>query len=251
MKLEVHIELEDKMTKTISVLKEELSVIRAGRANPAMLDKISVDYYGSQTPLKQMAGISSPDPRTIVIQPWDKTALKEIEKAILASDLGFNPSNDGEVIRINIPQLTEERRKELKYKVGTMIEVPRAVVLSKEIGEKAEFFSYGTNDLTQMTFGMSRDDSSKFLDDYLNNNVLTEDPFKHIDEKGVGQLIILSKELGRRANPNLELGICGEHGGDPQSIEFFNKIGLDYVSCSPYRIPIAKLAAAQAVVKSK
>ena len=113
MKLEVHIELEDKMTKTISVLKEELSVIRAGRANPAMLDKISVDYYGSQTPLKQMAGISSPDPRTIVIQPWDKTALKEIEKAILASDLGFNPSNDGEVIRINIPQLTEERRKEL------------------------------------------------------------------------------------------------------------------------------------------
>ena len=113
MKLEVHIELEDKMTKTISVLKEELGVIRAGRANPAMLDKISVDYYGSQTPLKQMAGISSPDPRTIVIQPWDKTALKEIEKAILASDLGFNPSNDGEVIRINIPQLTEERRKEL------------------------------------------------------------------------------------------------------------------------------------------
>ena len=111
MKLEVHIELEDKMTKTISVLKEELSVIRAGRANPAMLDKISVDYYGSQTPLKQMAGISSPDPRTIVIQPWDKTALKEIEKAILESDFGFNPSNDGEVIRINIPQFTEERRK--------------------------------------------------------------------------------------------------------------------------------------------
>ena len=146
-------------------------------------------------------------------------------------------------------KVMEERRKELKYKVGTMIEVPRAVVLSREIGEKAEFFSYGTNDLTQMTFGMSRDDSSKFLDDYLNNNILSEDPFKHIDEKGVGQLIILSKELGRRANPNLELGICGEHGGDPQSIEFFNKIGLDYVSCSPYRIPIAKLAAAQAEIK--
>ena len=148
-------------------------------------------------------------------------------------------------------KVMEERRKELKYKVGTMIEVPRAVVLSREIGEKAEFFSYGTNDLTQMTFGMSRDDSSKFLDDYLNNNILTEDPFKHIDEKGVGQLIILSKELGRRVNPNLELGICGEHGGDPQSIEFFNKIGLDYVSCSPYRIPIAKLAAAQAEIKAK
>ena len=147
-------------------------------------------------------------------------------------------------------KVMEERGKELKYKVGTMIEVPRAVVLSREIGEKAEFFSYGTNDLTQMTFGMSRDDSSKFLDDYLNNNILSEDPFKHIDEKGVGQLIILSKELGRRANPNLELGICGEHGGDPESIEFFNKIGLDYVSCSPYRIPIAKLAAAQAAIKS-
>ena len=148
-------------------------------------------------------------------------------------------------------KVMEERGKELKYKVGTMIEVPRAVVLSREIGEKAEFFSYGTNDLTQMTFGMSRDDSSKFLDDYLNNNILSEDPFKHIDEKGVGQLIILSKELGRRANPNLELGICGEHGGDPESIEFFNKIGLDYVSCSPYRIPIAKLAAAQAEINNK
>jgi hypothetical protein len=148
-------------------------------------------------------------------------------------------------------KVMEERGKELKYKVGTMIEVPRAVVLSREIGEKAEFFSYGTNDLTQMTFGMSRDDSSKFLDDYLNNNILSEDPFKHIDEKGVGQLIILSKELGKRANPNLELGICGEHGGDPESIEFFNKIGLDYVSCSPYRIPIAKLAAAQAEINNK
>ena len=148
-------------------------------------------------------------------------------------------------------KVMEERGKELKYKVGTMIEVPRAVVLSREIGEKAEFFSYGTNDLTQMTFGMSRDDSSKFLDDYLNNNILSEDPFKHIDETGVGQLIILSKELGRRANPNLELGICGEHGGDPESIEFFNKIGIDYVSCSPYRIPIAKLAAAQAEIKLK
>lgn len=113
MRLDVHIELEDKMTKTISVLKQELGVIRAGRANPAMLDKVSVDYYGSPTPLKQMAGVSSPDPRTIMIQPWDKTVLKDIEKAILSSDLGFNPSNDGEVIRISIPQLTEERRKEL------------------------------------------------------------------------------------------------------------------------------------------
>ena len=155
------------------------------------------------------------------------------------------------IIEEEAKKVMEERGKELKYKVGTMIEVPRAVVLSREIGEKAEFFSYGTNDLTQMTFGMSRDDSSKFLDDYLNNNILSEDPFKHIDETGVGQLIILSKELGRRANPNLELGICGEHGGDPESIEFFNKIGLDYVSCSPYRIPIAKLAAAQAEIKLK
>lgn len=113
MSLEVHDILKEKMQKTIGVLKEDLGVIRAGRANPSILDKIVVDYYGTPTPLKQMAGISATDPRTITVQPWDKSALKNIEKAILSSDLGFNPTNDGSVIRINVPQLTEERRKEL------------------------------------------------------------------------------------------------------------------------------------------
>ncbi len=113
MKLDIHKKLEEKMEKTISVLKDELLTIRAGRANPNMLDRVMVDYYGTMTPLKQMAGVSSPEPRTILIQPWDKSAMASIEKAILSSDLGFNPTNDGNSIRINIPQLTEERRKEL------------------------------------------------------------------------------------------------------------------------------------------
>ena len=113
MKIEVHIKLEEKMEKTINVLKEELSVIRAGRANPALLDKIVVDYYGTPTPLKQMAGISAPEPRMILVQPWDKSSMKAIEKAIQISDMGFNPTNDGTQIRIAVPQLTEERRKEL------------------------------------------------------------------------------------------------------------------------------------------
>jgi len=118
MSLNVHKELNEKMEKTLSVLKEELAVIRAGRANPKMLDKVVVDYYGTPTPLKQMAGVSSPEPRVILVQPWDMSALKDIEKAIMSSDLGFNPTNDGKVIRISIPQLTEERRKELVKLVG-------------------------------------------------------------------------------------------------------------------------------------
>lgn len=138
---------------------------------------------------------------------------------------------------------------ELSYLMGTMIELPRAALTADRMAVQAEFFSFGTNDLTQMTFGMSRDDAGGFLPQYLEKKVLESDPFEHFDAVGTGRLVEIAVKLGRQANPNLHLGVCGEHGGDPVSIEFFHKTGLDYVSCSPYRVPIARLAAAQAAIK--
>jgi len=145
----------------------------------------------------------------------------------------------------------EEKGVKIEYKVGTMIEVPRAALTADEIAKEAEFFSFGTNDLTQMTYGFSRDDIGKFLDDYFEKKIFETDPFARLDEKGVGKLIKMAAELGRSTRPDIKLGICGEHGGDPSSIEFCHNVGLDYVSCSPFRVPIARLAAAQAQVKSK
>jgi pyruvate,orthophosphate dikinase len=136
----------------------------------------------------------------------------------------------------------------VRYMVGTMIELPRAALVADEIAKEAEFFSFGTNDLTQTTYGFSRDDSGKFLEAYTKQGVLEHDPFAVLDRAGVGQLIQITKERGRKANPKLEVGICGEHGGDPSSVEFCHQVGLDYVSCSPYRVPIARLAAAQAAL---
>jgi pyruvate,orthophosphate dikinase len=130
--------------------------------------------------------------------------------------------------------------------VGTMIEIPRAALTADEIAQTAEFFSFGTNDLTQMTYGFSRDDIGTFLPDYIEKKILTRDPFESIDQVGVGQLVRLATERGRATNPKLKVGVCGEHGGDPDSIRFFHSVGLDYVSCSPYRVPVARLAAAQA-----
>ena len=127
-----------------------------------------------------------------------------------------------------------------------MIEIPRAALLADEIATEAEFFSYGTNDLTQMTFGFSRDDAGKFLGEYESKKIFDFNPFSKLDQNGVGKLIKMSFELGRKSNPHLHVGICGEHGGDPETIEFLNEIGIDYVSCSPFRVPIARLAAAQA-----
>ena len=138
---------------------------------------------------------------------------------------------------------------DLKYKIGTMIELPRAAMTADEIAVEADFFSFGTNDLTQTAFGLSRDDSGSFLNEYLEKGLLAHDPFVSVDQDGVGQLISIAVEKGRKVKPNIHLGICGEHGGDPASINFFNKIGLDYVSCSPYRVPTAILAAAQAVIQ--
>ena len=140
---------------------------------------------------------------------------------------------------------------EMKYQVGTMIEIPRAALTADEIAKEAEFFSFGTNDLTQMTFGFSRDDAGKFLPAYYENKIYEEDPFKTLDQKGVGQLIKMAAEKGRSTRPELHLGVCGETGGDPKSIEFYNAVGLDYVSCSPFRVPVARLAAAQAAIKAK
>ena len=140
---------------------------------------------------------------------------------------------------------------DLKYKVGTMIEIPRAALLADEIAEEAEFFSFGTNDLTQMTFGFSRDDAGKFLESYYENKIYESDPFAKLDQKGVGQLIEMAAKKGKATRPDIHLGICGEHGGDPSSVEFCYRAGLDYVSCSPFRVPIARLAAAQAVLKDK
>ena len=145
----------------------------------------------------------------------------------------------------------EEKGKKIDYKVGTMIEVPRAAVMADEIAKEAEFFSFGTNDLTQMTFGFSRDDAGKFLDDYYTKKIYESDPFAKLDQDGVGKLVKMAVELGRQTRPDIKLGICGEHGGDPSTVEFCDSLGLNYVSCSPFRVPIARLAAAHAVVKSK
>lgn len=139
----------------------------------------------------------------------------------------------------------------LHYKVGTMIEIPRAAVLADEIAEEGEFFSFGTNDLTQMTFGFSRDDATKFLPHYYSSKIYLNDPFARVDQNGVGKLIKMAVDLGKTKRPDLKTGVCGEHGGDPSSIEFFHKVGLTYVSCSPYRVPIARLAAAQAAIRNK
>ncbi|MCI6359118.1 MAG: pyruvate, phosphate dikinase [Clostridiales bacterium] len=147
-------------------------------------------------------------------------------------------------------ELIQAAGSNMTYTVGTMIEIPRAALTANEIAKEAEFFSFGTNDLTQMTFGFSRDDAGKFLDAYYNAKIYESDPFARLDQNGVGRLVEMAAKLGRQTRPDLHLGICGEHGGDPSSVEFFHNVGLDYVSCSPFRVPIARLAAAQAAIKN-
>ena len=146
-------------------------------------------------------------------------------------------------------KLIAEAGSSMKYKVGTMIEIPRAALTADEIAKEADFFSFGTNDLTQMTFGFSRDDAGKFLGAYYDKKIYESDPFARLDQAGVGKLVSMAAKMGRETNPHIHLGICGEHGGDPTSVEFCHKVGLDYVSCSPFRVPIARLAAAQAAIK--
>ena len=155
-----------------------------------------------------------------------------------------------EIIRRIATKVQEEKGVKVDYLVGTMIEIPRAALTANEIAKHAEFFSFGTNDLTQMTFGYSRDDAGKFLPIYIQKGILKHDPFQVLEQTGVGQLVEMGTSKGRAVNPNLKVGICGEHGGEPSSVEFCHKVGLDYVSCSPFRVPIARLAAAQAVLKN-
>ncbi|MEG1891388.1 MAG: pyruvate, phosphate dikinase [Clostridia bacterium] len=155
------------------------------------------------------------------------------------------------VVVDTIEKVFAEQGMTLEYHIGTMIEIPRAAVTADEIAKEAEFFSFGTNDLTQMTFGFSRDDAGKFLNSYYDTKIFESDPFARLDQNGVGKLVQLAAKLGRETRPNIKLGICGEHGGDPSTIEFCHNIGLNYVSCSPFRVPIARLAAAHAAIKSK
>ena len=155
-----------------------------------------------------------------------------------------------EVIRRTALTVFAERGEQVEYLLGTMIETPRAAVIADSIGKQAEFFSFGTNDLTQMTLGFSRDDAGKFLPDYLKKGIYERDPFRSIDQKGVGVLVEMAVRKGREVRPGIEIGVCGEHGGDPDSVKFFHRVGLDYVSCSPFRVPIARLAAAQAAISA-
>ena len=140
------------------------------------------------------------------------------------------------------------KKTKVEYLVGTMIEIPRAALVADQIAESAEFFSFGTNDLTQMTFGYSRDDAGKFLGEYVDKGILGDDPFQSLDQEGVGQLVEAGTKGGRKARKSLKVGICGEHGGDPKSVDFCHNVGMNYVSCSPFRVPIARLAAAQAAL---
>jgi pyruvate,orthophosphate dikinase len=165
----------------------------------------------------------------------------------------LNELKDQSAIAKNVYQevLVKYGLREIKHMFGTMIEIPRACIVAGELAQVAQFFSFGTNDLTQMGFGFSRDDIGGFLPDYVKKGILPEDPFQSIDQKGIGELIKMGIERGRKARKGLEVGICGEHGGEPRSVEFCHVVGMDYVSCSPFRVPIAKLAAAQAALKEK
>ena len=185
----------------------------------------------------------------INVQKEGKTVIPEIMIPLIGT------TNELKYVKNIVVTTAEKIIKEagvtVKYKIGTMIEIPRAALTADEIAKEAEFFSFGTNDLTQMTFGFSRDDASKFLNDYYKKKILEQDPFATIDQEGVGKLVAMAAELGRKTRPSIHLGICGEHGGDPKSIEFCHKVGLDYVSCSPYRVPVARLAAAIAAINNK
>ena len=157
--------------------------------------------------------------------------------------------NQADVINTTAAKVFEEKGDSVIYKVGTMIEVPRAALTANEIAEVAEFFSFGTNDLTQMTFGFSRDDAPKFLKFYKEHGIIKVDPFEVLDQTGVGQLVEMGVKKGRATRPDLKVGICGEHGGEPSSVKFCANLGMNYVSCSPFRVPIARVAAAQAAIE--
>jgi pyruvate,orthophosphate dikinase len=182
-----------------------------------------------------------------IVKKEGVTVLPEVMVPLIGKVEEFE--NQKKVIDKAAKEVFAQAGIKVDYMVGTMIEIPRACVVADKIAEVAEFFSFGTNDLTQMAFGYSRDDAGKFIADYLQRGILTDDPFQSIDVEGVGEMVKMGVQKGRSANPKLKIGICGEHGGDPRSVEFCHKVGMNYVSCSPFRVPVARLAAAQAVVK--
>jgi pyruvate,orthophosphate dikinase len=178
-----------------------------------------------------------------------KAVFPEVMVPLIGSAMEFD--NQKEIIHRVAEEVLTQAKLNVKYLVGCMIEVPRATICAGEIAASSQFFSFGTNDLTQMTYGFSRDDINKFLPSYVQSGILKQDPFSTIDESGVGELVEMAFQRGREQNPGLKVGICGEHGGDPASVRFFDKVGLDYVSCSPYRVLTARLAAAQSAIASE
>jgi pyruvate,orthophosphate dikinase len=180
-----------------------------------------------------------------------KKAGVDVKPEIMIPLVGFKAELDfnTEIVRKVAKETMDKYGVQVDYKLGTMIEVPRGAVTADKVAETAEFFSFGTNDLTQMTLGFSRDDAGSFIKEYVNKNIFEKDPFQTLDVDGVGQLVQMAVDKGRKTRPDIKLGICGEHGGDPMSIAFCHKVGLNYVSCSPFRVPIARLAAAHAALK--
>jgi pyruvate,orthophosphate dikinase len=238
--------------------EEIAEVARAAGGDPAKLRQRAIALHESNPMLGHRGcrlGITYPEIYEMQARAILEAALdieeaggKPVELEIMIPLVGFKAELDLLKGRIEAVAATvaKERGKAPQYLIGTMIELPRAALRAGEIAETAEFFSFGTNDLTQTTLGVSRDDAGTFLTDYLNKKVIARDPFVSIDVDGVGELVKIAVERGRKTRPNLKLGICGEHGGDPDSIRFCHKTGLDYVSCSPFRVPVARLAAAQA-----
>jgi len=181
------------------------------------------------------------------VQAKGVKVMPEIMVPLIGTDVEFKLQE--KIIRATAEKVFAEKGARVEYLVGTMIEIPRAALMADKVAENAEFFSFGTNDLTQMTFGYSRDDAGVFLPIYIRKNILKHDPFQILDQEGVGQLVKIGTDRGRQTRPNLKVGICGEHGGEPNSVEFCHRVGMDYVSCSPYRVPIARLAAAMAAIR--
>ena len=198
----------------------------------------------------QAQNVLTPQQQLEKAQKELEDAKKALEEAKIQAETAKTKA-EADKIKAEAEKVKAEKGSDIQYKIGTMIEIPRAALTADQVAKEAEFFSFGTNDLTQMTFGFSRDDAGKFLDSYYKAKIYESDPFARLDQTGVGQLVQMAVEKGRGTRPELKCGICGEHGGDPSSIEFCHKNGLNYVSCSPFRVPIARLAAAQAAIANE
>ena len=237
------------LAKTMGISFEELkaTVVRLQEVNPMMGHRgcrLAVTY----PEIAQMQARAIIEAAINVNKETEYTIVPEIMIPLTGEQKELKYVKD--IVVETAEKVIAEAGVELKYHVGTMIEIPRAALTADEIAKEAEFFSFGTNDLTQMTFGFSRDDAGKFLPEYYEKKIFESDPFAKFDQDGVGKLVKLAAELGRKQRPDIHLGVCGEHGGDPSSVEFFHNVGLDYVSCSPFRVPIARLAAAHAQIKN-